>query len=135
MTRSKIEESYNSTLPKDLGGLWKGETYLNTDARAKPYGIKKYFSFHKALNVFNARTFATRTGTQFLNMLLERIIRLEGAPTTAISVLCIITSRIHKNHALCATGLFHTEQTTAPEETSYELEQRAIRTTLFLWYC
>jgi len=92
-----------------------------------PYGIKKYFSFHTALNVFNARTSATRTDTQFLNMLLERIIRLELARTTAVSYLCIITSRIHKNHDLCATGLFHTEQTTAPEETSYELEQRAIR--------
>jgi hypothetical protein len=69
------------------------------------------------------------------NMLLERIIRLERARTSAVSILCIITSCIHNNHAVCATGLFHTEQTTAPEEMSYELEQRAICTTLFYWYC
>jgi hypothetical protein len=33
--RSKIEQSYNSTLPKGLCGLWKGETYLilSTDFR------------------------------------------------------------------------------------------------------
>jgi hypothetical protein len=29
VSRSKTEQSYTSTLPKDLCGLWKGETYLH----------------------------------------------------------------------------------------------------------
>lgn len=61
----------------------------------------KYFSSHTALNAFNARTFASRTGIQFLNMLLERIIRLEQVRTTAVSISCILASCIY-NIMFCA---------------------------------
>ena len=70
--------------------------YWCTSKTSFHWEVKKYFSSHTALNAFNARTFASRTGTQFLNMLLERTIRLKLAHTTALSILCILTSCIQK---------------------------------------
>ena len=42
--RSKIEQSYASTLPKGLRGLWKGETYLYQHARSPEYQNSNLFS-------------------------------------------------------------------------------------------